>query len=199
MHTSVHAAASRYSHSTQKLAIQLRSGQALLLTWQIPDTLVESKSILSSTNTNLSALQKELLLWHQHLSHANVTWIQTLMQDRKWLIDSFDEKSALHTGPFIHSSTRAKTCNAKGLKCAMCLCAKAHSRTPFNKKLDSQHIINEKMLKKAHFLPGSCISVNHYMSSVMGRLPHTFSKERIGYLCGTLFVNHASGKLFNFG
>jgi hypothetical protein len=36
------------------------------------------------------------------------------------------------------------------------------------------------------------------MSSVMGCLPHTFGRERIGYSCGTLFVNHASGKLFNF-
>jgi transposase InsO family protein len=32
----------------------------------------------------------------------------------------------------------------------------------------------------------------------MGCLPHTFGRERIGYSCGTLFVNHASGKLFNF-
>jgi hypothetical protein len=36
------------------------------------------------------------------------------------------------------------------------------------------------------------------MSSVIGCLPHTFGKERIGYSCGTLFVDHASGKLFNF-
>jgi hypothetical protein len=66
------------------------------------------------------------------------------------------------------------------------------------KKLDRQHIIIEKMLKKDHLLPGSCIAVNHYMSLVMGRLPHTFGKERIGYLCGTLFIDRASGKLFNF-
>ncbi len=120
------------------------------------------------------------------------------MQDRKWLVDFFNEKSALHTGPFIHSLTRAKTCNAKGLKCTACLCAKVHSRMPMKKKLDSQHIINEKMLKKEHLLPGSCISINHYMPSVMGHLPHTFGKERNGYSCGTLFANHASGKLFSF-
>ncbi len=47
-------------------------------------------------------------------------------------------------------------------------------------------------------VPASCISVDHYMSSVMGCLPHTFGKERIGYSCGTLFIDHASGKLFNF-
>jgi hypothetical protein len=32
----------------------------------------------------------------------------------------------------------------------------------------------------------------------MGRLPHTFGHERIGYSCGTLFVDHASGKILNF-
>jgi hypothetical protein len=32
----------------------------------------------------------------------------------------------------------------------------------------------------------------------MGCLPHTFGREWIGYSCGTLFVNHANGKLFKF-
>jgi hypothetical protein len=36
------------------------------------------------------------------------------------------------------------------------------------------------------------------MSFVMGMLPHTFGCEWIGYSCGTLFVDHASGKIFNF-
>jgi hypothetical protein len=36
------------------------------------------------------------------------------------------------------------------------------------------------------------------MSPVMGRLPHTFGHEWIGYSRGTLFVDHASGKIFNF-
>ncbi len=48
----------------------------------LADTLVESQLILSSTHMNLSALQKELLFWHQRLSHVNVTWIQTLIWDR---------------------------------------------------------------------------------------------------------------------
>ncbi len=54
------------------------------------------------------------------------------------------------------------------------------------------------VLKRSHLVPGSCVSVDHYMSSVMGHLPHTFGREWIRYSCGTLFINHASGKLFNF-
>jgi hypothetical protein len=47
-------------------------------------------------------------------------------------------------------------------------------------------------------MPGCCVSVDHYMSSVMGRLPHTSGHKQVGYSCGTLFVDHASGKLFRF-
>jgi hypothetical protein len=54
------------------------------------------------------------------------------------------------------------------------------------------------VLKLSHLVPGSCILVDHYTSSVMGYLPHTFGQEQVGYFCGTLFVDHASEKLFNF-
>jgi hypothetical protein len=37
--------------------------------------IVQAKTILGSANNNLSSSQKELLLWHQHLSHANLAWI----------------------------------------------------------------------------------------------------------------------------
>jgi hypothetical protein len=66
--------------------------------------VAQTKLILSSENQNLSSSQKELLLWHQHLSHANLTWIQTLMCDQKWLDDP-TTASSLHTGPFISSSS----------------------------------------------------------------------------------------------
>jgi hypothetical protein len=47
--------------------------------------VAQTKTILSFANQNLSSSQKELLLWHQHLSHANLSWIQTLMREQKWL------------------------------------------------------------------------------------------------------------------
>ena len=36
------------------------------------------------------------------------------------------------------------------------------------------------------------------MSAVPGRLEHTYGREQQGYICGTLFVDHATGKVFNF-
>ncbi len=50
--------------------------------------IAQTKLILNSENQNLSSSPKELLLWHQRLSHANLVWIQTLMQDQKWLQDT---------------------------------------------------------------------------------------------------------------
>ena len=40
-------------------------------------------SILGADNTNLSSWQKELLLWHQKLSHTSLSWVQMLMHNRK--------------------------------------------------------------------------------------------------------------------
>jgi hypothetical protein len=78
-----------------------------------------------------------------------------------------------------------------------CLCAKPTSRTT---KLKSSTVKPTKnnVLKRSHLVHGRCMSVDHYFPPEMGCLPHTFGRERIGYSCGTLFVDHASGKLFNF-
>jgi hypothetical protein len=100
--------------------------------------------------------QKEMLLWHQHLLHANMAWIKTLMCDRKWLVDD-NAMASLHSGPFIVSKA--------------CLSAKAMSRTT---KLKSSTVKPTKnnVLKPSHLVPGHCMSFDHYFSPKMGRLPH---------------------------
>lgn len=67
------------------------------------------RNILSETNTNLSASQKEVLLWHQRLSHASIRWIQMLMRKRDWL--QSDGGESLHNGPFITTRSSAPTCD----------------------------------------------------------------------------------------
>jgi hypothetical protein len=118
------------------------------------------------------------------------------MHDQKWLQDP-TTASSLHSGSFITSTSWAPTCDVRGLKCLACLCAKVTTRTS---KIVSKPLLPVKtnVLKWSHLVPGSCILVDHYMSSVMGRLPHTFGQERVGYSCSTLFVDHASRKFFNF-
>ena len=57
---------------------------------------------------------------------------------------------------------------------------------------------DQKRLKRGHTQPGDCVSADHYISAVPGRLFHTFGRERGGFQAGTLFVDHASGKVFNY-
>ncbi len=47
-------------------------------------------------------------------------------------------------------------------------------------------------------MPGDCISADHFFSPVNGRFLHTYGRERKGYTCGSLFVDHASGKIIHF-
>ena len=56
----------------------------------------------------------------------------------------------------------------------------------------------EKKLKRGNTERGDCISADHYISAVPGRLEHTYGREKQGYTCGTLFVDHATSKSFNF-
>jgi transposase InsO family protein len=58
--------------------------------------------------------------------------------------------------------------------------------------------MEQGFLKEDDVYPGSCISADHYFSPVQGCLLHTFGCEHHGYTCGSLFVDHASGKIFNF-
>jgi hypothetical protein len=130
------------------------------------------KTILHQNNVNLSASQKELLLWHQRLSHASVNWVQTLMREQKLLPGSADNKNALHSGPFIPMKSLAQVCNTSTLKCAACLFAKASTKLPVN--LAPRASPKNHILKQDHLQPGDCISADHYFSPILGCLPHTF-------------------------
>ena len=50
-------------------------------------------------------------------------------------------------------------------------------------------------LQRNHLNPGECVSIDHYESSVRGRLPHTTGRKASyqKYVGGTIFVDHASG------
>ena len=74
-------------------------------------------SLLTNDNTNLSAAQKELLLW-----------IQSLLRDRKWHHDDTTSTS-LHSGSILPCRTRSPPSNISDLKCIACVCAKAHRRS----------------------------------------------------------------------
>lgn len=154
----------------------------------------ELSNVLGEDNSNLSASQKEVLLWHQRLSHASIRWVQMLMRKRDWLKSVGGE--SLHNGPFITTRSSAPTCDISPLKCGACLCAKATVKRP--QHMPPHPSMERGFLKAGDVHLGSCISADHYFSPVQGRLLHTFGRERHGHTCGSLFVDHASGKIFNF-
>jgi hypothetical protein len=104
--------------------------------------------------------------------------------------------SALHIGPLIKTNSHAPTCDTSKLKCAVCLYAKASVRTPSN--LPPHQSLMNMTPKTKDLKPEDCLLADHYFSPIEGCLPHSFGKEQNGYTCGSLFVDHASGKIFNF-
>ncbi len=158
------------------------------------DNLYQMKNILGDNNTNLSASQRDLLLWHQCLSHDSIGWVQSLMQKKQWLTS--EGNKLMHSEPFIVTMNNAPTCDVSHLKCAACLCAKATIKTPTS--TNPHQSIKQGLLKTDDLTPGTCILADHYFSLLQGRFPHTYGCEKNGYTCGNLFVNHASGKIFNF-
>ncbi len=150
---------------------------------------------MGDNNTNLSASQKELLLWHQCLSHASIGWVQSLMRKKQWLTS--EGNKLMHSGPFIVTKNNAPTCDVLHLICASCLCAKATIKTPTS--TNPRQSIKQGLLKTDNLTPGTCILVVHYFSPVQGHLPHMYGHEKpCYYTCGSLLVDHASGKIFNF-
>ena len=170
------------------------------------------KNVLDESNVNLSAAEKELLLWHHRLSHASTSWLQPLMRTKKWL-QANQSSESLHQGPFLPCrEKRTGSCKLTGLRCAACLASKATTRsagarheshdTPSQSRLEklSRRVDGtlRKKLKRGDLTRGDCISADHYISAVTGRLEHTFGRERQGYTCGAIFVDHATSKIFNF-
>jgi hypothetical protein len=158
------------------------------------DNLCQMKNILGDNNINLSASQKELLLWHQRLSHASIGWVQSLPRKKQWLTS--EGNKSMHSGPFIVTKNNAPTCDVSRLKCAACFCTKATIKTLTSTNL--RQSIKRGLLKTDDLTPGACILADHYFSLVHGRFSHMYGREKHGYTCGSLFVNHASGKIFNF-
>jgi hypothetical protein len=116
------------------------------------------------------------------------------MHDRKWLLGHGNAVS-LHSGPFIKTKSRALVCDTSTLKCTACLCAIASCQSPSNQ--DPRPLQKNQLLKQGHLRPGDCVSADCYFSPVQGCLLHTFAREKHGYTCGSLYVDHASRKIFN--
>ena len=143
-------------------------------------------SVADESNQNLTSAQKELLLWHWKLGHANFQWIQTLCREPT----TNSRRCALVT-----KHPKASSCLLP--KCAACMLGKQMRRQPGT---NTGALVKgkEMMLRREHLQPGDCVSLDQYESSIPGRLPHTYGKEKKDdqYNGGTLFIDHASSMVF---
>ena len=148
---------------------------------KIPDWTV----FLNNTengNLNLKPAQKELLMLHTKLYHADMQRIQSLT------VDSVDEGPILLTKhPKVSSCMRPL--------CATCQIANQGRRSP---EVATKIPTRSNVLRANDLEPGAMTSTDQYLSSVLGRLPYTKGKEKRSkkFTGGTIFYDHASQLIY---
>ena len=136
--------------------------------------------VLDEANINLSRPQKALLKLHFRLGHFNLPWIQSLIR-----------KGILHT------DDTNTTCKTALCKCMACQMAK-QVRRPTGTTVTKIRQGKDGVLKKNNLRPGGMISSDQFVSSLPGRLPNTYGKEKEKdkYTGGTVFIDEASSMIF---
>lgn len=143
-------------------------------------------SVCDEVNQNITQAQKEALLWHFRLCHANFGWIQTLLRSKR-----------SGEAPIIPPRNKQASSCAHPL-CAACQFGK-QSRRPANKpghfSVDSA---KEMALKKEKLEVGQRIHGDQYISAVPGRTPvgRGSSAALNQYTGGVLLADSASEFIF---
>jgi hypothetical protein len=167
----------------------------------------ESVNIYDDSNHNLTTTQKFLLLDHCRLGHLNFKHQQSFYRPNTHTSPSFKQGESNTSLSFKQGeSTTLESCllpKVPGLRtcaiphCKACLLSKAkRCHTPGKLTIIDHRIAGA--LKRDDILPGDKISMDHYQSSVRGRLEYTKGHENDveQYIGGTIFVDHASGLIF---
>lgn len=132
------------------------------------------------SNRNLSAAQRELLLWHQRFGHADMSLVQRLLAQPK------DEHTKRIIVPrHLGASSCGTPC------CEACQYGKQKRRQP-KPTTAAKHDYGG--LSSNITIPGQRVSMDQYLSTVPGRLPNTQGKEKKEhkYCGGTIFIDHAT-------
>ena len=151
----------------------------------------DAVSLLNEVNANLTKPQKELLLWHQRLAHARFVWNQDLMRSSKEAVGSAG------IPPFIPMKNTS-TCRVTHPRCEACLFSKQHRRTPGSQTIVSKPE-REMAIRRESQLPGDLTCGDQWISSQLGRLPHTHGKEPDDDRLrgGTLLVDAYSAHIYH--
>jgi hypothetical protein len=144
--------------------------------------LNEIISTVHDSNLSLSESEKDLLRWHQRLGHLSFKKIQHLM--RTGVLSHTEGTRALHTAA---SKLRSPP------KCAVCLFGK---QTVWHSPGTKTSVISDisGILWAGNLFQGSEVSVDHFVSSVKGRLFSGYNRgsDRNRFIGGCIFVDHSS-------
>eukprot|EP00972_Heterocapsa_arctica_P021676 3187317-Heterocapsa_arctica.AAC.1 len=139
--------------------------------------LYNTVTTVSENNHNLSESQKELLRWHQRLGHLDFNKIKHLL--RTGVLSHTEGTRSLHT---------AASKLTEIPKCAACLFGKQVARSASGV---TTKVVRDRagVLRAGNLMPGQEISVDHFVSSVRGRLFKGYNKGSLEdrYMGGCIF------------
>ena len=149
---------------------------------ELNPALINIVSTVNSENHNLIESEKELLRWHYRLGHLSFKKIQHLM--RTGVLSNTESGRSLHT---------AASKIVQPPKCAACLFGKQVLRS---NQAKTTTVVKDRagVLRENNILPGAEVSVDHFVSSVKGRLFSGYNKgsDESRYVGGCIFVDHSS-------
>jgi hypothetical protein len=139
-------------------------------------------SVADEANQNLTISQKELLLWHQRLGHADQRQIQQML--------------AKPVNSDLSQVIQPKYPRASAVSHVLCATCKLAKQPRTGAGMSRSIPVPGKRggLTTDKLQPGQTVSINQYMSSTHGRLAHTKGKESRSkkFTGGTLFADHAT-------
>ena len=146
----------------------------------------------SVENENLTAAQRELLLWHWKLG-IGMQRIQAMMRDQIFQ----DELGRTQCHPPIIKAKSPSTSSCQIPLCQSCLLARSRRRSPEVKRSqvnrDSEGAISRGMVEVGDF-----VSTDQFICKTPGRLPTGFGREgpNGSYQGGTIYNDAASGLIY---
>ena len=170
---------------TKKMQLDPKTSLPFLfvrMAWTVKETvqaLQASIETAAESNSNLTSAQKELITWHQRLGHISFATIQWLARSGK-----------------LPCKNPKAVGNCDIPICASCQFAKQKKR-PDKASKQTTKSGKEMELKKQDLFPGQRVSADHFQSAVPGRTYSSrgsYHPENM-YNGGTIFVDHASGKI----
>jgi hypothetical protein len=139
----------------------------------VPEHSESTFTIVSSDNLNLDPAQKQLLEWHWKLGHFNMNWIRYLIRAQVILV-------------------RGQNVSIATCLCSACQLAK-HTRRSEGTVKKKIRKSNDGALKRNNTTVGGKVSTEQFVSSLPGRLDHTFGREKDHekYSGGTVVIEEA--------